>query len=174
MPFDPSISCQSALFFAGVKADLSEKLIDFSKNHTNIARFTGLPIAVCFSLLDLAQAISGIVEPLIKGIANIFGSPFLEECEFLKGVKQIVVQFPFHLVNNAITWPIATAFDLLITPAYTLISPVGAFESKYEKAAETKKMLDGIANDQPFALPSDPISAVIVGFSMAILKHTYA
>src|SRR5688500_257607 len=102
---DLSITCQSAMFFEDINSKANEKLIDFSKKHTNIARFIGLPIALCASLLDLAQAVTTLGECLIKGVANILGFPFSKECRLSKCVKQILLQFPLHLFKSAIGWP---------------------------------------------------------------------
>src|SRR5262245_23503082 len=134
--FDLSVITQSDIFFENLKIKASDKLIDFSKKHTNIARFTGIPIALCSSLLRLAQSVSIIVEALIKGFANIVGSPFLNNCTFSKGVKQIFLQFPYHIITRAflcagIVFEIFTAIGMFI-------SPTSALESRKKEAEDTK------------------------------------
>lgn len=172
--FNLSIISQSMMFFEDLKVSVSEKLINFSKQHTNIARFTGLPIALCSSLLDLAQTVSTIGESLIKGVANIFGSPFSEKCKFSKGVKQIFVQFPAHIFNGVVGWPLGTAFEVLVTPFRMLISPISASESRKEKAEQTKQVLDVISNDRDFRLPqADPIYTAVIKANMLLMKHIY-
>lgn len=146
--FDLSNTAQSAIFFEDLKIKASEKLINFSRKHTNIARFTGLPIALSFSLLELARAVSIIGEAFIKGIANIFGAPFSNKCEFLKGIKQIVFQFPIHLIIAAIWWPMETIGTTILTPLSMLISPIEELESKKEIAEESKKILEAMSNNQ--------------------------
>jgi len=147
--FNLSNAYQSMMFFEDVKSKALEKLIDFSKEHTNIARCIGLPLAFYSSLLDLAQAVSTIGELIIKGIANICGSAFLKECDFKKGVKQLFLQLPCHIIYKAIKWPLGTAFDLLSTPITMLICPTSTLETKKDETEKKNNLMRGAFDLMP-------------------------
>lgn len=142
--FDLSTS-QSIIFFTDVKIKAGENLIDFSKKHTNIARFIGLPIAICSSLLELSIVVSTVGEIVLKGIINIFGSPFSKKCNLSRGVKQIFLKLPLYIIINAIGFPLATVSEILVTPIKILISPTATLESRTKK---TKELRDQASNDQ--------------------------
>ena len=148
--FNFSIVCQSTIFFADLTIDASERLIEFSKTHNNIARFMGLPIALCFSLLDLAQAISTLGEVIIKGIANIFGSPFSEKYKFSKGVKQIFFQLPLNLLRSVIGVPLKIVVQILNLSIRMLVSPTNALESNKIEVESVKKILETMVKDPLF------------------------
>ena len=169
-----SNSCQSKMFFGDIKSKALEKLIDFSKEHTNLTRSIGLPLALCSSLLDLAQAVSTIGELLIKGIANIFGSPFSEKCKCLNGVKQIFAQLPGNIVYTGLTWPLNTAGDLLYTPIAMLFYPTSVLEYKHRQAEGEKELMNIIANDREYTLSeTNPIITAISHFIISTLKQLY-
>ncbi|MGA8163991.1 MAG: hypothetical protein WB791_03080 [Waddliaceae bacterium] len=111
--FNFSITSQSAMFFQDLEIKASDKLIEFSENHTNVARFIGLPIGLCSSLLGLAQAVSNVGESAIKGIANIVGSPFSKKCSLTKGLKQLFIQAPLKLVYNGVKLAYGTVYDIV-------------------------------------------------------------
>lgn len=95
---------QSAIFFEERKIEMYGLAAEVAKNYPNISRCIGLPIAFCSGILTLIERICTIVEGLIKGLANIFGSSSDDNSQTLKGLKQIFVQIP-----NTIA--------LLLTPA---------------------------------------------------------
>jgi hypothetical protein len=168
-----SITCQSMLFFQDLKIETSEKLINFSEKHTNTARFIGLPIVLCFSLLSLAETVSTIGETLIKGFANIGGSLFSKDYHLLKGIKQIVYQLPVHLINDVILFPLITGFEILGTPIYMLISPTSALRARKKEVEGKTKMMEIIVHNQPFQLPPHPIAKEITNYYILGMKHRY-
>lgn len=170
---DLSTTSQSTIFFEDLKMKASEKIVNFSKQHTNIARFTGLPIGLCFSLLNLAKAVSNIGETLIKGLANIFGSPFSEQCKFSKGVKQIFLQLPGHIIHSALQLPLETVFEVLTIPGMFIL-PVSTAELRKYEANSKKQALQSLADRTSYNLPkNEPIKKIFIKLTSLILKHLY-
>ena len=113
---------QSAIFFEEKKIELYGLVEDTAKNYPLISRFVGLPIAICSGMLTLVERICTIVEGLIKGFANIFGSqPFAQNPEIFKGLKQLSVQIP-NIVALLLT-PATAGIGGLITTAGMLGAP---------------------------------------------------
>lgn len=127
--FHPSITSQSYIFFEKKRVQINKKLVEFSGNNPNLARFTGLPIGVCFTLLSLAQTVSSIAESLIKGIFNIFGFPFSDECRPLTGVKQLFLQLPLKLIYGGISCTFEASCELFAMPIGIAIKPVDQYSS---------------------------------------------
>jgi hypothetical protein len=68
-----------------------------SKASKRIIKLCGFAIGIASVLLTLAKRIGRIAEGIIKGFINIFGAPFLEEADFLIGLKQLFVDTPFQI-----------------------------------------------------------------------------
>ena len=177
MRFDLSNTCQSAIYFEDikVKVKVNEKLIAFSKKHTNIARFTGLPIALCYSLLNIAKSVSGVAESVIKGIVNILGAPFSEECNFLNGLKQLFVQFPVHISHTITGFAVLTVCEILTTPVFMLISPTSALEEKKRQAEQTKQILTAVSKNQSIVVVAqNAVQTNLLKVHMFGMKLMYA
>lgn len=142
--FDASISFQSTIFFVDMKIKMLEEFVDFSKAHKNAARCMGLPVALCLSLVDFAQSISTIAEALIKGIANIFGSLFSEDYQFLRGLRQITVEFPLYLFACAVLWPLKTMSEIATMPFKMEGFPISALEVRKNIVQEERNQLNNI------------------------------
>lgn len=171
--FNLSVTSQSAIFFNDLKTDFSKKLVNFSNEHTTLARFTGLPIALCFSLLNLAESIATIGESLIKGIANIFGSRFSKDCTFAKGIKQIFLQLPLHIVNCALR-PIDVCYDTLTTPFFMLVNPTDSTKSMKDICEQKYQMIQDISNNTPIVINAETeLGREIKKQNFTVLKHMY-
>ncbi len=121
--FDVSDTNQGISFFQDIKEEGYQKLIEFSGNHNTLVRFTGIPIFLCEFLLDLAIAVCMVVEPIIKGVANICGCPFFEKCKLSKGIKQIFLELPLNLLFIAVLLPLLTVGELILIPIGMVIFP---------------------------------------------------
>lgn len=171
--FNLSVTSQSAMFFEDLKIKASDKLIEFSNSHTNLARFTGLSIGLCSSLLDLAQCVSNVGESAIKGVANIFGSPFSKKCSFKKGVKQLFVQVPLKLVNDGLGLAFGIVYEILGRPIGMLISPKGSLKLSKKNAEAKIRLLDIVSNGRRTRLRGNPIEVNIMKINLSVTKLLY-
>lgn len=124
--FNCAVVDQSGDFFQAVKKDRFETLYALAKTYPNATRFIGLPIGLCEGLMEIAEVVALLGECLIKGVANIFGAPFCESCEFLRGCKQLFLELPYLLVFCAGFVPILILGQIVYYSIYTAIDPVAA------------------------------------------------
>lgn len=94
-----------------------------SLNHFWLMRFSGLGVGLASATIATIGTVGRVGETAIKGLTNIFGAPCSDNCNFLKGLKQIFIQLPLSILN-LIFIPIPAAGNLLIDPLGMLISPV--------------------------------------------------
>ena len=74
--------------------NLSVEQYKFVKNkakETEWIRLAAPLLALSTAALRLALIVSCVVEPIIKGISNIFGAPLFDQCSLKRGLKQITV-----------------------------------------------------------------------------------
>lgn len=146
--FEFSHVAQSAIFFEKQKIEVYENLIDFSKQHRIAACFIGLPVAVCFALVDIAKSISTVAEAIFKGLGNIFGSAFSDKYSLLKGVKQLFVQSSLNLSLGAFTSIFVNIPEMFMASVRMLLSPSSAL-NYYKKIEESEReMLEFITSDK--------------------------
>jgi hypothetical protein len=168
--FNLAITSQSTMFFDDIKIKAYDKLIEISKEHEIAIRFIGLPLALCTSLIDLAEAISTIFESLIKGIINIVGSPFSEKCHVLKGVKQIFLQIPLHLISGAIDWSIMLALDIPFATIGMLISPTTILPLRKTVVETSNGIIRDLSEGKTYVTNALPIHKRITAM---ITQHRY-
>jgi hypothetical protein len=89
-------------------------------------RLTGLGVGIQVASIDFIMRIATLGEVLIKGIGNVLGCCFVQECSLLTGIKQLAVDLPWSLLY-LISWPITTpikcaclALGILIAPHMTV------------------------------------------------------
>lgn len=145
--FDFSNVAQSKYSFDEWSIHSYGQLIGFSKKHHTLARFIGLPLAVCSTLVNLASSIATIAESVFKGIGNVFGAPFSPKCDFLKGVKQLFVQSSVHLSHGLVNLLLIDIPNLLITPARMMISPLATLDDYKKSVEDEKEMFDFVTTD---------------------------
>lgn len=119
--FDLSISNQTTQIENDIKTQFYGKLYVLSTK-TQWIRAAGPLIGVASGVLTLAFEISLIFETIIKGLANILGSPFFKNCHFYTGATQLtlelgkhLLQFPFSILGAAFS-PLTTTINTLIAP----------------------------------------------------------
>lgn len=101
MPFDLSVSRQSSNMEHAIKARMYKSIYDFatrSKSNKRWIKLSGLGIGIVSGLLTIAKRIACIAESLLKGVINIFGAPFSDQCDPVRGLKQIFVETPLQIV----------------------------------------------------------------------------
>lgn len=71
---------------------LYNKASEWSTNHTNTMRLVGPILIMGATLISLVVSVASVAETIIKGIANIFGSPFFkDDSSFSRGCKMLTL-----------------------------------------------------------------------------------
>lgn len=83
---------------------------------SHLNRLSGFPQGLKCAVFSIAARIVGIVEPFIKGFANIFGAPFSDKCFFKRGVKQLAIDFPLNILKFVFVMPLEVVADLAVSP----------------------------------------------------------
>jgi hypothetical protein len=134
MNFKLSNVAQSQKFFCDVKSDMYDAVNDSAKG-SSWMRAAGPIIATGSALITLSARVATIGEILVKGLANIFGSPISKNCSVLKGLKQLFVQLPIHFTALALS-PIQMVVGGLVTTFGMAVSPEGYSESQQKRYME--------------------------------------
>ena len=93
-------------------------------------RLTGFHKGAYCALISVGARVIGVVEPLFKGLANIFSAPFSDKFSFKTGIKQLVVDFPLNILKLVFVMPIEVAADLFVTPFAVML------DTDYARARE--------------------------------------
>jgi hypothetical protein len=145
MEFKLNNSKQYACSVANVKFGMYSYLNDVSKNNRWV-HISGPVVAVASAVLTISQRIGVVGETIIKGLANIFGSPFAKKCKFLNGLTQIFIKLPLNVIGLLFT-PMEVAFGAIITTGSFLVSPEGYSSSRSEVHRSVLKNLGKCTDD---------------------------
>ena len=98
----------------------------FESCKTHHASLVYIPYTLTHAAKDTVIAVAKVVEPIIKGLGNIFGCLFHKDCSLLQGLTFIIVQTPCHLVEAAklpLTL-ICHAIRLVTMPIYLVLNQI--------------------------------------------------
>lgn len=101
MSFDLTTN-ECSIFDHQVKASLYKALYEGvceSKVNKALIKWSGLAIELTAALLTLATRIGSFAECIIKGVSNMFGALFSEDCDFFRGAKQFFIEAPSQLFS---------------------------------------------------------------------------
>jgi hypothetical protein len=144
MSLELNHTMQSITFFEGLKTGLYEKASEASEK-SSLMRASGPLVAIASAALTLSQRVAGVVEPIIKGLANIFGSPFSKNCSALKGLKQIFIQLPVKVLSLALS-PVEIGIGALVTTLGMAISPKGYADYRANDHKGTEKVTSQLSD----------------------------
>ncbi len=129
--FDISNSNQSETIETSIKAALYKSVNNTSKN-ARWVRLTGLGIGIVSAVLKIARQVALIAENILKGLGNVFGYFFVNQCSFQKGLYQLLIETP----KNVIILPfsvISASFEIFTHTVQIASDPV---QFSYEKWCE--------------------------------------
>lgn len=172
--FNLSNISQFQILYNELKIKAFDNLIEFSNQHETLARIAGLPISLCIPLLKIVETIAIVAEASIKGISNIFGAPLSEKCVFSKGVKQIFLQIPLHLILNTITLPLNLSIGILINLIAISVHPQLVFTLTKNQAKTENGMIEDAIENQVYNEPKNPSEHLIFKTQMYLTKKMYA
>jgi hypothetical protein len=85
-----TFQCEALVAKASWK--LYAKVSTWSTNHKNTMRLVAPLLLIGKALITEVVLVASVAETVIKGIANIFGSPFFKnECSFSRGCKMLTI-----------------------------------------------------------------------------------
>lgn len=116
---------------------LNEKIFNDIEDLANKSGFTRLisPLAGGYVFLSgIVEVVSQIGETLIKGLTNLFGAPFSERCNALRGVKQLFIKLPIKVVFAVFDIAYFAILSVVVTIGVT-VSPsfTGEWARRFEK-----------------------------------------
>ncbi len=121
---DLSNSIQSSEYNHKVQYQLYSWAQEKSQKHETAMRFSGLGLGIASGLALTICKIAQFIEPIIKGLINVAGSPFHNKCDVKKGLKQLLISFPVQALLAA-TVPIhlillipTNTFSMLVNPQW--------------------------------------------------------
>lgn len=88
----------------------------------------GLVHAIGETVLEVSVMVALVTEPIIKGLGNLFGSPFHSQCQAGRGLGFLIITIPMVMVFEAVYLPyiaIAQAIKLVVYPLWALADPKG-------------------------------------------------
>ncbi len=121
MSFKLNNITQSDRFFSEIKEKLY-KQAHLAAEKSELMRASGPLIALPASALSLSNRVTTIGEIIIKGLGNIFASPFSKKCNALKGLKQLFVQLPLNILFLAFS-PLSVSIEAAISSIGMLANP---------------------------------------------------
>lgn len=122
MSFELNNTLQCMRWFEGLKKEMYHDVHKQSLDRMVLMRCAGPIIGIASGIIELTMRVAAVFESVIKGLANIFGSPFSKECSALKGLKQLFISSPFHLLVLIARIPVAVIGGVVTTGAM-LIAP---------------------------------------------------
>jgi hypothetical protein len=134
-----SFRCQGLILKASFK--LHEKASQWSTSHTNTMRLVGPLLIMGQSLILVIAVVASVTEPIIKGMVNIFGSPFFKNaCSFSRGCKMLTIELldKRYVLYSAVLWFVLLPTSLLAT-ANTPVEYFSASSQEIKKHHEALK-----------------------------------
>lgn len=118
---------------------------------------SGFPKGAYCALLSIAARITAVGECLIKGVGNVFGSPFSKKFSVSTGVKQLGVDLPLSIFKLIFLMPVEVVADAVISPFAVMLDkdyadarddfernffPGGYFSESSESDSEDEEGID--------------------------------
>ncbi|CCB90970.1 putative uncharacterized protein [Waddlia chondrophila 2032/99] len=125
--------------------------------HDVWTRLSGFPKGAYCALLSIAARITAVGECLIKGVGNVFGSPFSKKFSVSTGVKQLGVDLPLSIFKLIFLMPVEVVADAVISPFAVMLDkdyadarddfernffPGGYFSESSESDSEDEEGID--------------------------------
>jgi hypothetical protein len=88
MAFDLNSTVQAASAIKNAQLNLYTS-VNNAARRSNWIRLASPIIAVAAAVLTVAKAVMFVVEPIVKGFADVLGSPFSSNCSFFRGLKHL-------------------------------------------------------------------------------------
>lgn len=129
MKFDLNCSYQSSIVEANALKHVYKNMYQASTK-TNWVRLTGPFIGVTAGLLSIARRVASIAENIIKGLANILGSPFHKNCQFHVGLDQLLGNVIIHLYMLPLD-VLSAVMGVFINTLGTLVVPEKFLHSRW-------------------------------------------
>lgn len=83
-------------FFKKIEDNFCSLITDLRTGNKWIC-FLAIPFTCTYLSLELVKTISFLGEAVLKGLANLFGAPFFENCRAGKGAFMLLIAVPFAL-----------------------------------------------------------------------------
>jgi len=77
----------------------------------------GLPVGIASALIATTARVAKIGESIIKGLCNLFGSPFSSKCKAINGAKQLFLDCPSSMIAL-----ILSPLDFILVPPILMLS----------------------------------------------------
>jgi hypothetical protein len=147
-----TFQCEALVAKASWK--LYAKVSTWSTNHTNTMRLVAPLLCIGKTLIDEVVLVASVAETVIKGIANIFGSPFFKnECSFSRGCKMLTI----NLLGDGLKLALSS-LTLLFLPIGLLIAAIFPVqmvsaaakkeETQYEGFQARNQLTDSVIYDE--------------------------
>jgi hypothetical protein len=88
MAFDLNSTVQASTAIKNAQLNMLTS-VNNAARRSNWIRLASPLIAVATAVLTVAKVVMFIAEPIIKGFADILGSPFSRNCSFFRGLKHL-------------------------------------------------------------------------------------
>lgn len=152
---------QCVVWASQTKTSLYKNANELSKEHPNMMRITGIGYGVASASITIALRVGQVGETIIKGFGNIFGAPFSDKCDCLKGLKQIFVLLPLSVLS-LITSPLEGTLTILTHTLGMLYSPEWYSNTKKEGSADEAAIFNVLSS--PYSLFPDDLPTKVTHF----------
>ena len=102
---------------------------------TPLVRLGAPAVAVGSALLTIIFRVAAVGETTLKGVGNVFGAPFFNRCNFLRGVRQLYIDLPIKLYFVALT-ALEIPIGALVTTVALVILPRQYSEHRFHFHAD--------------------------------------
>lgn len=98
MEFNLTVNYQSIQLGKTLTANLYSKLHQSAQDRACWIRLSGVVVGLAAALIIVATRTAAVAENVFKGAINIVGSPFSSNCDFCRGVSQLLCGTAKHLI----------------------------------------------------------------------------
>ncbi len=130
MKFDLNCSHQSVILKVNALKHVYKNMYQCSQK-TNWVRLTGPLIGIASGVMFIAEKIASIVENIIKGLANIFGSAFYKNCKFNVGLDQLIGNVITLIICMTPLAVISAIAEVFISTLGTLVAPKNYLHTRW-------------------------------------------
>lgn len=112
---------------------------------------SGFPKGMFCALLSIAARVTGVIEPVVKGLSNVFAAPFSKNFNAKTGLKMLAVDLPKSIFKFIFLTPVEVIADGLISPfAVMLDKSYAEARSEFESSMKTDDYLNSSVRERKF------------------------
>lgn len=146
---------EQADFIGSVVQRTLFEAVDKAAKENPWIRATALPVAMASCLLRVVIAVASVAETIIKGLGNIFGAAFSEDCSLSDGFADLTFNLAYRIIG-VVTEAALGALNIVLIPIKAAIDETHLESKKDEWKEDLQEIQRRWHENELNILPGQP------------------